>query len=198
MGKWFARIYDVAMSPLEQIKFKKVRKRLLRKAEGRVLEIGSGTGFNFPLYEVASQVDAIEPDSNMRKTSLKRIEASKILIRTYSEKAETLPFEDNTFDTVVGTLVFCTIPDPERALNEVKRVCKPGGKVLLFEHVRLNHSIFGKLQDVLTPIWSKVCEGCRLNQNTLRIIQHAGFTTCHIEEHVNGLFLVIECYNSKH
>ncbi|MBZ5750605.1 class I SAM-dependent methyltransferase [Metabacillus rhizolycopersici] len=197
MGKWFARLYDMVLAPIEQTKFKKIRKSLIGKAKGRVLEIGSGTGVNFPFYQLALHVDAIEPDHYMRKKSLKRLDKSEIPIQTHLVKAEKLPFADHTFDTVVGTLVFCTIPNPERALKEVQRVCKPDGKVLLFEHVRLNHSKFGPLQDALTPVWSKVSEGCRLNQNTVELLQNAGFIIHTIEEHFKGLFLVIKCVNEE-
>lgn len=197
MGKWFARLYDLVLAPIEQTKFKKIRKDLVGKAQGRVLEIGSGTGVNFPYYQSALHVDAIEPDPYMNKKSLNRLEKSNISIQTHLVKAEKLPFADHTFDTVVGTLVLCTIPDSEKALKEVQRVCKPGGKVFLFEHVRVNHSTFGPLQDALTPVWSKVCEGCRLNQNTVELLQNAGFIIHTIEKHFKGLFLVIECTNEE-
>ncbi|WP_059104874.1 class I SAM-dependent methyltransferase [Shouchella shacheensis] len=197
MGKWFARLYDVAMSPLEQFKFKKIRKRLLRKSEGRVLEIGSGTGTNFQLYRGGLQVDAIEPDPFMKEISIKQKEKSKVPIRTYLEKAESLPFANDTFDSIIGTLVFCTIEDPGKALKEVKRVCKPGGRVLLFEHVRFDNPVLGRLQDMCTPIWSKVCGGCRLNRNTRERLKNAGFAIDNTEEYFKGLFLVIECVNSK-
>jgi ubiquinone/menaquinone biosynthesis C-methylase UbiE len=95
------------------------------KAEGRVLEIGSGTGVNFPFYNNATQVDAVEPNAFMAKKSLDRRKLAKIPIHTYLVKAEQLPFPDNTFDSVVGTLVFCTIPEPLKALKEIHRVSKP-------------------------------------------------------------------------
>jgi ubiquinone/menaquinone biosynthesis C-methylase UbiE len=118
-------VYDLLMKPLEITRFSGIREKLISNAEGRVLEIGSGTGVNFPLYKYATQVDAIEPNSYMRNKSLERMKLTKIPIQTYLVKAESLPFPDSTFDTVVGTLVFCTIPDPLKALNEVRRVCKP-------------------------------------------------------------------------
>lgn len=111
--------------------------------------------------------------------------------------AEQLPFPNNSFDTVVGTLVFCTIPYPEQALGEIRRVCKSEGQILLFEHVRLDHPFYGRLQDWLTPFWKKLCDGCHLNRNTLSIIEKAGFTITHVKHHYKGLFFVVEAINKK-
>lgn len=152
MGKWFPTIYDMAMSPLEKTKFKKIRKKLVNQASGRVLEIGSVTGVNFPHYQNATQVDAIEPNPLMK-------ERARILIQIYQVKAEKLPFADNTFDSVVATLVFCTIPEPIKAVQEIQRVSKPNAKILFFEHVRLDQAFLGKTQDILTPLWKKACDG---------------------------------------
>jgi ubiquinone/menaquinone biosynthesis C-methylase UbiE len=197
MGALFPYVYDLLMKPLEITRFRGIREKLISHAEGRVLEIGSGTGVNFPLYKCATQVDAIEPNTYMRNKSLERMKLTKIPIQTYLVKAESLPFPDNTFDTVVGTLVFCTIPDPLKALNEVRRVCKPNGKLLLFEHVRVEQPILAKTQDKLTPYWKKLCDGCHLNRNTLDLVEKADFTIQKVNPVYKGLFLSIECSNSK-
>jgi ubiquinone/menaquinone biosynthesis C-methylase UbiE len=92
-------------------------------------------------------VTAIEPNPIMQKQSLPRLKDAQVPIQIIEAGAESLPFPDESFDTVISTLVFCTIPDPIKALQEIRRVCKPGGKVLFFEHVRLSHSRLGRLQD---------------------------------------------------
>ncbi|WP_088051903.1 class I SAM-dependent methyltransferase [Virgibacillus dakarensis] len=194
MGNLFPRVYDMAMLPLERTKFNKIRKALVSKASGRVLEIGSGTGINFPYYRNASQVDAIEPNPVMNKRSNKRIESSRIPIQPYLMKAEKLPFADSTFDSVVATLVFCTIPEPVKAIQEIQRVGKPGAKILLFEHVRMNQKLLGKAQDLLTPTWKKICH---LNRNTLELLTQANVSIKKIDRHFKGLFLTIECLNEK-
>ncbi len=197
MGKWFPIVYDTAMKPLEQTTFKKIRTNLLHKAKGRVLEIGSGTGANFPFYKNANQVDAIEPNTLMAKKSLDRIKQSNIPIQTYMVKAEKLPFPDNTFDSVVGTLVLCTIPEPVEALKEIQRVSKPNAKLLFFEHVKMDQPLLGKLQDVLTPTWKKICDGCHLNRNTLEVIRQTGFSIEKVDSYYKKLFLAIEASNKK-
>ncbi|UYG98063.1 class I SAM-dependent methyltransferase [Cytobacillus firmus] len=197
MEKWFPTIYDVAMKPLEQARLKKVRKELISKAKGRVLEIGSGTGVNFPYYHNAYQVDAIEPNFLMVEKSLKRKKQSKVPIQTYLLKAEKLPFSDNTFDSVVGTLVFCTISEPLKALREIKRVSKPSANLLFLEHVRMSQPTLGKAQDFLTPFWKNICDGCHLNRNTLELFEQTHLTIKKVDAYYKGLFLAIECSNNK-
>ncbi|UJF25705.1 class I SAM-dependent methyltransferase [Planococcus sp. 107-1] len=98
-------------------------------AYGHVLEIGSGTGANFPFYKNALSVDAIEPDERRVSRSRKQVKMAKAPIHLHVAKAEQLPFNENVFDTVVATLVFCTIPDPQKALEEIQRVAKPGARI---------------------------------------------------------------------
>lgn len=197
MGKWFPRVYDVAMKPLEQTKFKKIRKALVSKAVGRVLEIGSGTGANFPYYKNATQVDAIEPNPLMSERSLKHIKNSRIPIKTFLIGAEKLPFGDNTFDSVVATLVFCTIPEPMVAIKEIERVSKPGASIFLFEHVKVDQALVGKTQEFLTPFWKKTCDGCHLNRDTLAMLKESNLSILTVESHYKGVFLSIKCSNSK-
>ena len=195
VGKWFPLIYDVAMKPLEKNRIQKVRKQLVGDADGRVLEIGSGTGLNFPYYRNATRVDAIEPNPLMSAKSIKRIRTALVPINMYIAKAEDLPFDDDTFDTVVATLVFCTIPDPAKALQEIRRVSKQGAKILLFEHVRMNSDILGKTQDVLTPLWKKAFDGCHLNRNTLELLKQSGLIITKVDSYYGRLFLYIKCLN---
>jgi ubiquinone/menaquinone biosynthesis C-methylase UbiE len=195
--KWFPKVYDTLMGPLERRGFGTIRERLVSQAEGKVLEIGSGTGFNFPYYQRAQEVIALEPDPVMREKSLIRANSASVPIKIIAGKAEKLPFQDNEFDTVVGTLVLCTVEDPIQALEEVRRVCKRDGKVLFFEHVRINDSWLGMLQDWLTPGWKRLCDGCHLNRNTLESIGRAGFEVVHLEQFGKKLFVVAECINRK-
>jgi ubiquinone/menaquinone biosynthesis C-methylase UbiE len=188
----FPRLYDPVMLPLERRQFKNVRKNLIAKADGKVLEIGSGTGINFPYYHPDAEIVAFDPNPTMLKKSLPKIKQSTATITLLFIEGDHLPFPDNSFDTVVGTLVFCTIPEPEKTLSEIHRVLKPGGKVLLFEHVRLDDPTLGKMQDWLTPVWKKVCDGCHLNRNTLQQVKQAGFHVDYVESYAKNLFLTIE------
>lgn len=155
MNKWFPYIYDMVMLPFERTRFKGIRKALVGKAVGRVLEIGAGTGLNFPYYYQAKHVDAVDPNPLMEQHALRRKRAALVPIETHVVEAEALPFADNTFDTVIATLVFCTIPNPEQAIKEITRVSKPNAQILLFEHVRMEQKFLGKIQDLLTPAWKK-------------------------------------------
>jgi ubiquinone/menaquinone biosynthesis C-methylase UbiE len=197
MSRWFSKVYDSMMVPLEQKGLAEIRKNLIRHAQGKVLEIGSGTGLNFPYYEQAENVTAIEPEEFMRERSLSRASRSHVPIDVILADAEILPFRDNTFDTVVGTLVLCTIPSPLKALEEVRRVCKPGGKILVLEHVRLDRPILGRIQDWLTPVWKHLCDGCHLNRNTLDLVSKAGFKIVRVKRYYKNIFLEIEIINNK-
>lgn len=194
MGRRFVQLYDKAMWPLEKWKLHQVRKNIVSQAKGRVLEIGSGTGVNFPYYSPEVQVDAVEPDPMMRNKSLERLnKLNPHSITTHLAGAERLPFPDDTFDTVIGTLVFCTIPEPEKALEELYRVSKPGAALYLFEHVKVNHPMAARAQEKLTPIWKKICDGCHLDRETLKLVQQSEWQVTGMEPRGQGLFLSISC-----
>lgn len=185
------------MKPLENKKFKKIRKELLSKATGSVLELGSGTGINFPLYEAAATVTAIEPSKDMiDRSSVKRKQAV-VPIEVIQASAEELPFAADTFDTVVATLVFCTIPNPDKAILEMKRVCKQDGKILLFEHVQMQNRFLASLQDWLTPAWKKICDGCCLNRNTLDLMRSKDISISKVHTYYRDLFVFVEAENHK-
>jgi ubiquinone/menaquinone biosynthesis C-methylase UbiE len=156
------------------------------------LEIGVGTGVNFPYYTEAEHVIAVDPDPCMVARSLPRATQAPAPIAVLLARAEALPFPDHIFDTVVGTLVFCTIPEPRQALCELQRISKPGGTALFFEHVRVHRPLAGRLQDWLTPVWKRLAGGCHLNRDTLALITQAGFEVTCIAPHYKELFLVIE------
>jgi len=197
LSRIFANWYDFFMKPLENKKFKKIRKELLSKATGSVLELGSGTGINFPLYETAATVTAIEPSEHMiDRSSVKRKQAV-VPIEVIQASAEELPFAADTFDTVVATLVFCTIPNPDKAILEMKRVCKPGGKILLFEHVQMQNRFLASLQDWLTPAWKKICDGCCLNRNTLDLMRSKNISISKVHTYYRDLFVFVEAENHK-
>ncbi len=198
MGKWLPSLYDLAMKPFEKRKFRKIREALLQKATGRVLEIGAGTGVNFPLYQHVEKVDAIEPNPDMIQQANEKKTSSSVPICIHQQSAENLDFPDNTFDSVVATLVFCSIPDPEKALLEIKRVSKPNATVLFFEHVKMEQRGLALAQDILNPTWKRLFGGCHLNRDTLQIIQDSGLQIKNVTSHYKGLFLAIESENEKH
>ncbi|QCJ42877.1 class I SAM-dependent methyltransferase [Bacillus sp. S3] len=197
MSSIFAKWYDIFMKPLEKKKFKQIRKKLLANATGSVLELGSGTGVNFPYYTSAEKVTAVEPSLHMIEQSISKQKQSVIPIEVVQAVAEDLPFKADMFDTVVATLVFCTIPNPEKAILEMKRVCKLNGKILLFEHVKMENRILGTIQELLTPVWKKICDGCCLNRNTIKLLNGHDIMMTRVQKYSKDLFVLVESVNKK-
>lgn len=160
---------------------------VLAEVGGRTLEIGCGWGHNFGHYPAAAAVTAfdLEPD---RLTAAARRPAGFPLARA---NAERLAWADRSFDAVVGTLVFCSIPQPEAALAEVRRVLKPGGRLFLVEHVRSHHAWLGSLQDALAPAWFRITGGCHLNRETEASLHAAGFGLDRRREGYAGLLKLL-------
>ena len=163
--------YDILMKPFEVAALSRARAELVGPLSGRILEIGCGTGANFHLYHRPELVDAVEPDEGMLERAL-QIRPSGLVLHSCS--AEELSLGDNLFDHVVSTLVFCSLKDPLRSAREICRVCKPGAKLHLVEHVR-GVGLAGCLHDFCTPLWSKLAGGCHLNRETGSMLEAAGF-----------------------
>ena len=160
-----------------------VRKQTAGKARGRVLEIGAGTGFNFNFYgEQTERVVATEPDPFMLRRARSRAEAADVEVEVQQASAEDLPFEDESFDTVVGTWVACSFKDPAKAFSEIRRVLKPGGELRFQEHVRSENSLVALGQDMMTPLTRLLGAGCHHNRETLRYMREAGFELERIEK----------------
>jgi ubiquinone/menaquinone biosynthesis C-methylase UbiE len=195
MNQWFPKWYNRLMYPLEKGSFKQIRNDLINKASGQVLELGAGTGINFPLYKNVTCVTAIEPNPFMIEQSIINQKKAVVPIRIIQSNAENLPFENDSFDTVIATLVFCTIPNVEDALNEMHRICKPNGKILLFEHVKMEQPILAKMQIYLTPFWKKICDGCCLDRETVGVLESKGFKIIKLNKFYKGLFVMMEIQN---
>ncbi len=150
------------------------RRRLLEGARGAVLEIGGGTGANLSHYRNVDRVIVAEPDPFMRKRLGQKLEDTRVPVEVSAAGAEALPFPDGSFDTVVSTLVLCTVPDQASALDEVRRVLRPGGRLLFIEHVRATGSM-ARWQDRIEPLWGRLLGGCHPNRDTVAAIEEAGF-----------------------
>ena len=147
------------------------RRRLLAGARGRVLEIGAGTGLNLRHYpDDVEELVLTEPVDAMAYVLERRVAQSGRSAPVARAPAESLPFPDDSFDTVVSTLVLCTVEDPARALAEIVRVLRPGGQLLFIEHLRSDHARWGRWQDRLEAPWAAFAEGCRCNRRTLELI----------------------------
>lgn len=183
-GGWlFAAMYDRMLAGVENAGLRERRARLLQSARGKVLEIGAGTGANLPLY--GPGVDTLtltEPEAPMARRLAKHLRERSITADLVNASADQLPLPDGELDTVVSTLVLCTVPDPLRALREVWRVLKPGGQLLFIEHVRAEEPRLAKWQDRLNGINRIVAHGCNCNRSTLGLIEQAGFTIGSLEK----------------
>ena len=170
------RLYDWFMYPLEVWRLARMRRKIVRAIPGRcVLEIGIGTGLNLRHYPASMQVVGIEPYHDKLTYSRQQHPGLENIFYVQAD-AQKLPFTDHHFDAVIGTLVFCTIPDPVQAFREIKRVIKPKGYIRILEHVRIPHPLWGTLQDLLTPVWKPVAGGCHLNRETDKIARAAGLS----------------------
>ncbi len=156
---------------------REMRAKLLGAVRGRVLEIGCGTGANFPYYSPDAQVVATEPDPYMLRRAERRL-AQLGLANVESRQApgEDLPFDDGSFDHVVCSWVLCHVGDAPGALAEVRRLLKPDGSFRFMEHVRSESRVWSRAQDIVDPVWSRLLDaGCHVNRRTQHAIEEAGF-----------------------
>jgi ubiquinone/menaquinone biosynthesis C-methylase UbiE len=182
-GGWlFACMYDRLTAGVEAAGLSARRKQLLGEAKGHVLEIGAGTGANLALYGAGVETLTVaEPEAPMARKLEKRIREQARDVKLVVAPAEKLPFPDAQFDVVVSTLVLCTVADQPASLRELRRVLKPGGRLLFIEHVRSEKPGVAVWQDRLNGINKIVAHGCNCNRSTVDAIRAAGFSIATIE-----------------
>jgi ubiquinone/menaquinone biosynthesis C-methylase UbiE len=152
------------------------RRRVIGAAEGRVLEVGVGSGFNLPLYGArTTHVIGLDPSPQLLAMARRASSRTPMPVEFLEGSAEAIPVANNSMDTVVTTWTLCTIPDATRALREMHRVLKPQGRLLFVEHGRSPDSNVRRWQDRLTPAWKRIGGGCHLNRPISELIQAAGF-----------------------
>jgi ubiquinone/menaquinone biosynthesis C-methylase UbiE len=175
-----APLYDRMSRKSEAAGMGAMRESLLAQASGRTLEIGGGTGANLRYYDGVDSLVVTEPEPAMLRRLQDRVREQATRAEVVQAPAEDLPFEDASFDTVVSTLVLCGV-DQERSLGEVRRVLRPGGRLLFLEHVRSDDPALARLQDRLNPL-NRFVVGCECNRKTLAAIETAGFTVSRVEQ----------------
>ena len=170
-----AAAYDVARAPLERWKLADARARVLAGASGRVLEVGAGTGANLRWYPSAvDHVDLCEPDPDMRRRLERRLDGGRWAFSTAVHGAAAGgPFPADAYDTVVTTMVMCTVPDPAAAAAALRAVLADDGRVLYLEHVHAG-GLRGRLQSLVTPPWARVARGCHLDRPATAALRGAG------------------------
>jgi phosphatidylethanolamine/phosphatidyl-N-methylethanolamine N-methyltransferase len=177
-------------------RFRQWRALLWSKVEGsNVLEVGVGTGANFPYYPADIQVTAIDFSANMLKLARKKVSREDAEVILEEMDVQDLRFAENTFDTVVASLVFCSVPDPVRGLIEIKRVCKPNGKVVLLEHVVSSRRLLGFLMNLLNPVilWMV---GDNINRKTVENVVKSGLAIEKVTD-LGGVFRLIEARKNR-
>ncbi len=162
----FAASYDFLMKGMERQYFRKIREGLLRQAKGRTLEIGAGTGANLEWYESGHEKERVflEPSRPMLTRGIRK--GMKKTGTPVQGDAAQLPFPPRFFDTVVVTLVLCSVERWTDAIQEIRRVLKTDGKLIFLEHVRSSRPAIRRLQEWLTPLWKHVAAGCHLDRPT--------------------------------
>ncbi len=182
--------YNRGLWILEILAFRNLRKRLLENVCGEILEIGMGTGVNLPIYRGLGAVTGIDIRMDLLSGVFERENTLPFTVCCAS--AASLPFPDGSFDNVVSTLVFCSIPDVRQALEEVKRVLKPEGKLLMLEHVRGRTPVSRRLTDWLHPAWFALQKECHLNRETEQSVMEAGFRIVTSSTHGHGMLQLLE------
>jgi SAM-dependent methyltransferase len=176
----FAAVYDRVTAPMERKVLAAQRARLLSHARGRVLEIGAGTGANlvhYPTWGVVTSLDVAEPDAAMRQRLAKKVNAAALPFPVFIDDAPAAgPFPSGPYDTIVSTLVLCTVPDPAAAVAAIVGALAEGGEVLYIEHVAAA-GLAGRAQRAIQRPWGAVAGGCQLHRDTLATMRAGGLFT---------------------
>jgi ubiquinone/menaquinone biosynthesis C-methylase UbiE len=177
-----AGIYDLYTAPMEAFGGRRARQRLFGRARARVLELGIGTGLSLPSYPPGAELTGIDISPRMLARARRRAERMGLKADLEVADVERLPFPDGSFDTVTAACVFCSVGDPVRGLQEAARVTRPGGQVLLYEHVRPRNPVLGKLTDLVSPLTRRLF-GPELNRPTERNVETAGLRITEVRRH---------------
>ncbi|NOY59080.1 MAG: class I SAM-dependent methyltransferase [Calditrichaeota bacterium] len=188
-------LFDVLEKPMEGFSVK-WRKEIMAELYGNVLEVGVGTGKNIPYYPDDVHVVAIDFSRNMLSRAKAKHESSAKNVSFMEMDAQQMDFADNTFDCVLTSCVFCSVPVPVQGLKEIRRVCKPDGKIVMLEHVRSDGKIVGPLMDVLNPI-PLYLYGANINRDTVGNLRKAGFSTIQVTDLWKDVFKKIIVINDK-
>jgi len=189
-----SKFYDIMDKPMEMMTPETWRKEILNGVEGKVLEVGVGTGKNIKYYPDLVDITGIDFSEKMLDKAKEKARFMRKSLKLLNMDVQNLEFEDNTFDYIFTTYVFCSVPDPIEGLKEIKRVLKPGGKLIMLEHVRSKNLLLGLLMDLLNPLVVRMI-GANINRNTVENIEKAGFRNSFVENRVGDIVKFISVIN---
>lgn len=177
---------------MEGLFFKSWRKRLWAQVEGHhILEVGVGTGKNFDYYPQDARITAIDFSGQMLKQAAQKRDRKNVSVELELMDIQSLCFADNSFDTVICSFVFCSVPSAIKGLKELYRVCKPGGQVLLLEHVLSSNPVLAALMNLLNPIVVRLV-GANINRNTVKTVKACAFTSVRVDDAGSDIIKLIE------
>lgn len=175
----FAVGYDLLNWAVED-RLKTYRFQTAGNASGDVLEIGAGTGANLPFYKDDVNLTVLEPNPYMKKIFMGKAAKTGRIVNFVRQRGETMPFSDNSFDSVVTTLVLCMVDDMHRVVMEARRVLRAGGTMYFYEHVSSNNPRRRQWESKINPVWRFLTTGCNLNRDIESVIRNAGFREVHL------------------
>jgi len=177
---------------MEGLFFKSWRKRLWAQVEGyHILEVGVGTGKNFDYYPQDARITAIDFSGQMLKQAARKRDRKNTAVELELMDIQSLCFADNSFDTVICSFVFCSVPSAIKGLKELYRVCKPGGQVLLLEHVLSSNRLIAAVMNLLNPIVIRLV-GANINRNTVKNVKACAFTSVRVDDASSDIIKLIE------
>jgi ubiquinone/menaquinone biosynthesis C-methylase UbiE len=186
-------IYDVLESPMELMALKKWRLEVMKEIKGKVLEVGVGTGKNIEYYPDGLDITAIDFSEKMLAKAREKAGRLGKKVKIKHMDVQKLEFPDQTFDTIFTTCVFCSVPDPVKGLQEMRRVCKSGGKIIMIEHVRSEQAVLGLVMDIFNPLVVNLY-GANINRRTVENVYKAGFTKVEVSNLSRDIVKKIQIY----
>jgi SAM-dependent methyltransferase len=176
----FAFSYDFLAGSAERGAYREYREFVAGQAGGSILELGAGTGANLGYYPADADLTLSDPNPFMIERLQRKAAERGISVRTDHHAGEELPYDVGSFDTIVSTLVMCSVNDPARSIAEIARVLKPGGEFRFMEHVRGEGVLKERFQDLMTPLWRAFADGCHPNRSTVAKIKQSGLEMAEI------------------
>jgi ubiquinone/menaquinone biosynthesis C-methylase UbiE len=190
-----AKVFDLTEVMMERGQMKLWRAALWKEAKGKILEVGVGTGKNIRYYPQDADITAIDFSEGMLEKAREKAEKAGKNVDLKLMDVQQLDFPEDTFDTVITTCVLCSVPDPIKGLQEIRRVCKKDGQIIMLEHVRSKRPMIGVIMDILNPLVVRIV-GANINRDTIENLKHAGLKIEVEKDLMADIVKHIQCTNA--